>query len=165
MPRFKPKGVLERNAGGDLWKRTLSRIPTLYGRITYLASLRDSNSGIYRHHGLAQVFGREESGKALRESHELAFYEWINLRLSERNDDLVQYLEDLDDPVPMVVDYLLKSKIYRAQVPNCARKMEEELFCNDLEALLETLRNESSAGGFEAERHPDMGNLPKYFNF
>jgi len=63
MRRFKPKGVLERSAAADLWKHTLSRIPTAYGRLMYLGSLRDPNSGIYRHHGLSAAFGREESGR------------------------------------------------------------------------------------------------------
>ena len=64
MPRFKVKGALERSAAEDLWRHTLSRIPTLFGRIAYLASLRDPNSGIYRHHGLSAVFGRDESSNA-----------------------------------------------------------------------------------------------------
>jgi hypothetical protein len=47
--------MLERSATADLFKNTLSRIPTLFGRLAYLASLRDSNSGIYRHYGLASI--------------------------------------------------------------------------------------------------------------
>ena len=98
MPRFKLKGVLERSAAGDLWKHTLSRIPTLFGRIAYLSSLRDSNSGIYRHHGLSALFGRDDSTKALRESHERAFHEWLGLKMEEKYYDLTRYLAELDDP-------------------------------------------------------------------
>src|SRR5271156_3406950 len=152
MPRFKPKSVLERSAVGDLWKHTLSRIPTLYGRLTYLASLRDTNSGAYRHHGLSIVFGREESGKALRESHEQAFVEWLKLSLAEKRDDLVHCLATLEDPQGMVVEsspvvdprlvveHWLRSGIYRTMAPSAARPVENELFCRDLEALLETVR-------------------------
>jgi hypothetical protein len=147
VPRFKPKGVLERTAVDDLWKHTLSRIPTLYGRLTYLALLRDANSGIYRHHGLSAVFGREESGKALRTSHEEAFVDWINLSLAEKSTDLNRYFAGLDVPEKVVVEHLLTSGTYRAQVPDSARKMERELFCSDLEALLEMIRNGP------AERH------------
>ncbi|MDP9115300.1 MAG: hypothetical protein M3O20_16675, partial [Acidobacteriota bacterium] len=75
MPRFKPKGMLERDALADLWKHTLSQIPTVYGRLVYLASLRDPNSGTYRHHGLSASFGREQSIYALRKSHEQTFLE------------------------------------------------------------------------------------------
>src|SRR5277367_3968188 len=146
MPRFKPKSVLERSAVGDLWKHTLSRIPTLYGRLWYLAYLRDPNSGAYRHHGLSAVFGREESGKALRESHERAFVEWLKLSLAEKRDDLVNYLDSLEDsqalatestPVTeqrLVVEHWLRSGIYRTMAPSAARPVETELFCRDLEA-------------------------------
>jgi hypothetical protein len=143
MPRFKPKGMLERNAAQDLWKHTLSRIPTVLGRLIYLASLRDPNSGIYRHHGLSGAFGREESGKALRESHEQTFAEWLKLPLSARHQDLMAYLAGLEDPPQTVLAHWLGSKAYRAQVPSSAREAERRLFFEDLEALLETTRNGS----------------------
>lgn len=140
MPRFR-KSALERSAAGDLWKHTLSQIPTAYGRLSYLASLRDINSGIYRHHGLAAMFGREESSKALRESHEESFREWLNLPLRDKKHDLMQYFAGLDDPMNIVVEHLADSGIYRHQIPARARKMEQRLFTTDLEALLETIRN------------------------
>src|SRR5690348_10217431 len=116
MPRFR-KSALERSAAGDLWKHTLSQIPTAYGRLSYLASLRDINSGIYRHHGLAAMFGREESSKALRESHEESFREWLNLPLRDKKHDLMQYFAGLDDPMNIVVEHLADSGIYRHQIP------------------------------------------------
>jgi hypothetical protein len=141
MPRFKPKGVLERSAVADLWKHTLSRIPTVYGRLSYLASLRDQNSGIYRHHGLSKAFGREESYKALQESHQQAFAEWLNLSLADKSADLTAYLASLEDPRLAVLDHWLQSRIYRSHVPASARAMERELFFRDMEALLVVLRN------------------------
>ncbi len=140
MPRFKPKGMLERSAVADLWKRTLSRIPTVYGRLTYLASLRDENSGIYRHHGLSTAFGREETNKALQQSHEQAFTEWLKLPLADQHADLTAYLESLEDPRYVVLDHWVQSRVYRGQVPVSALAMERELFFRDLEALLAVLR-------------------------
>jgi hypothetical protein len=146
MPRLKSKGMLERTALADLWKHTLSQIPTLYGRLAYLASLRDPNSGAYRHHGLSAAFGREESSRALRQSHEGIFSEWLKLALAEKSSDLGAYLQGLEDPKGMVVSYWLNSKHYRAQIPDSALPMESELFHSDLEALLQILRNASAAG-------------------
>ena len=142
MPRFRPK-VLERSAGDDLWKHTLSRIPSIYGRITYLASLRDPNSGTYRHHGLTASFGREETANALQECHEEAFKEWLSLSLAEKNDDLLRYLATLDDPRDVVVNHWLKSRVHRSQPPSSALELERDLFCNDLEALLQMLRDDA----------------------
>jgi len=141
MPRFKLKGALERSAAGDLWKHTLSRIPTVFGRLAYLASLRDTNSGIYRHHGLSAVFGRDDSAKALRESHERTFIEWLSLTMEEKYHDLGHCLAGLEDPAQTVVAHWLGARIYRTYVPGSAREIERGLFCSDLEALLETIKN------------------------
>jgi len=155
MPRFKPKGMLERTAGADLWKHTLSQIPTVFGRLLYLASLRDVNSGNYRHYGLSSSFGREESGKALRESHEEVFAEWLRLSMAEQSEDLRAYLMTQEDPQGVVIDHWLRSRIYRTQIPGAARESEREHFCHDLKALLETVKNGLGGGG----TRPDSSRL------
>lgn len=144
MPRFKPKGMLERTAVNDLWKHTLSRIPTVYGRLAYLAGLRDQNSGIYRHHGLSAAFGRDESGRALRRSHEEVFSQWLNLALAEKHADLQSYLATLEDSSRTVVDHWLRSGAYKTQIPSAARPAEAELYSSELEALLELMQNDRS---------------------
>jgi hypothetical protein len=143
MPRFRLTAKLERSALADLWKHTLSRIPTVSGRLIYLATLRDVNSGTYRHHGLITAFGREESLKALRESHQTAFESWLNLSLAEKNEDLRDYLRALDDSQEEVIEHWLQSGNYRTYVPASAMKAEADLFCQDLETLLQLLRNDA----------------------
>ena len=161
MPRFRPTAKLERSALADLCKYTLSHIPTLSGRLIYLATLRDINSGTYRHHGLIASFGREEAVKALRESHQAAFQGWLSLSLSEKNDDLRDYLMALDDSREEIVEYWLQSGVYRNYVPASAMKAETDLFCQDLETLLQLLRNEAirpqQRSGADAR---DQGSLP-----
>lgn len=143
MPRFRPTAKLERSALADLWKHTLSRIPSVCGRLVYLATLRDPNSGTYKHHGLITAFGRDESVRALRESHEEAFHTWLGLSLSEQNDDLREYLRALEEPQEEVVDHWLQSAAYRGYVPASAMEMEAELFAKSLEILLQLLQNEA----------------------
>jgi len=142
MPRFRPMAKLERKALADLCKHTLSRIPTLSGRLVYLATLRDVNSGTYRHHGLAAAFGREEAIRALKESHQTAFQGWLNLSLAEKNQDLEDYLIALDDPTDEVIQHWLHSGVYRSYVPATARVAETELFCRDLETLLQLMKSD-----------------------
>jgi hypothetical protein len=137
MARFK-RQALERSAVADLFKHTLSKIPTRYGRLVYLASLRDQNSGIYRHHGLSTAFGREESMRALEESHEQVFREWLGLPLPEKHSDLGEYLSSLEDPVETAVQYWLKSGIHRSWPPPGATEPEKDFFYQDLEVLLKT---------------------------
>jgi len=161
MPRFKPMAKLERNALADLCKHTLSRIPTLTGRLVYLATLRDVNSGTYRHHGLAAAFGRDEAVRALKESHQAAFQGWLNLTLAEKNEDLRDYLIALDDPMDVVVQHWLHSRVYRSYVPATARLAETELFCRDLETLLQLLKNDSlRLQQRSAADAPDRESLP-----
>ena len=140
VPQFRPKAMLERSAGADLTKNTLSRIPTLFGRLSYLASLRDPNSGAYRHHGLASIFGREESRKALGQSHEGVFQEWLNLRLEEKRDDLALYLAGLEETRTVVLEHWTKVRPYRGYTPASARESERELFFAEFEVLLESFR-------------------------
>jgi hypothetical protein len=134
---------LERSALADLCKHTLSRIPTTSGRLVYLATLRDVNSGTYRHHGLITAFGRDEAVRALRQSHQATFQSWLQLSLAEKNDDLRQYLASLDDSSDDVAEYWLQSQVYRSYVPASALEAETELFCRDLEVLLELFKSEA----------------------
>jgi hypothetical protein len=143
MPRFKLTAKLERSALADLCKHTLSRIPTVSGRLVYLATLRDVNSGTYRHHGLITSFGRDEAVRALRESHQAAFQSWMQLSLAEKTEDFRNYLMALDDPEEEVVDYWLHARVYRGNVPASAGKAEIEHFCQDLETLLTLRKNDA----------------------
>jgi len=145
MPRFKPKGMLERNAVADLWKHTLSQIPTVYGRLVYLASLRDPNSGAYRHHGLSAAFGREQSTYALRQSHEQAFMEWLTMPLAAKNADLRAYLQSAsnEENPQAVLTYLARGARYVSQAPDAAGPAQREQFKLEVEILLELVKNES----------------------
>jgi hypothetical protein len=132
--------MLERSATADLFKNTLARIPTVFGRLAYLASLRDSNSGVYRHHGLASIFGRDESRRALSQSHQAVFQEWLNLPLAKKRVDLSAYFENLEDPLPVVLDHWTRIPTYRGYIPASARESERALFGAEFDVLLETLK-------------------------
>lgn len=146
MPRFKPKGMLERNALADLWKHTLSQIPSTYGRLVYLASLRDPNSGAYRHHGLSAAFGREQSTEALRRSHEETFLEWLTLPLSAKNADFRAYFHSVsvEESPRAVVTHLARGARYVTQAPDSAGQAQRRQFQMEMETLLELLKNDSA---------------------
>jgi hypothetical protein len=145
MPRFKPKGMLERDALADLWKHTLSQIPTTYGRLVYLASLRDPNSGAYRHHGLSAAFGREQSTYALRKSHEETFLDWLTMALAAKNADFRAYLQSasVEESPQAVVTYLARGARYASQAPDAAGPAQREQFKLEVEILLELVKNDS----------------------
>ena len=131
----------DRSAASDLWRNTLSQIPTTFGRLIYLASLRDQNTGAYHHHGLEQLFGPEQSEQTLRHSHGQIFSDWLCFNLEQQKNDLEAYLDELneDKKIPF---WLPGSDFARTGVtfPRLAREVERNLFITDLEMVLELLR-------------------------
>jgi hypothetical protein len=133
---------LERSAAADLWRNTLSRIPTIFGRLAYLSSLRDPNTGVYMHYGLAQIFGEDTADQVLRQSHAAEFSRWLCLNLQQQKGELDKYFAELESDPRTVLANWLKAAPYRNLVPAEARHVERQLYILDLEALLELLRNE-----------------------
>lgn len=142
MDRLKPKGALHRGAAPDLWRRTLSQIPSVFGRLVYLCSLRDANSGVYEHYGLAQSFGDDEVDRVLRQSHEQSFGEWLSLTLEQQLSDLQVYLEALGTDREQIIDTWQRLAPYRNLAPAGAREVERDLYVADIEALLALLRSQ-----------------------
>lgn len=138
---------LERGAASDLWRNTLSHIPTLFGRLVYLASLRNPNSGVYQHHGMALLYGDEEADKALRESHAKVFGEWLRAGLEIQKADLDGYLSGLVENKPVVIDTWMKLMPHRNLVPLTASQADRLLFVDDFETLLRVLKEMSVKDG------------------
>ena len=134
--------TFERGAAGDLWRNTLSQIPSQLGRLAYLASLRDPNTGRYMHHGLSALYSEEEAHRVLSESHTATFVEWLTFTLEQQKADLDLYLSDLEGPKHTAVETWARLAPYRTFVPMAARPVETRLFLSDLETLLELLKNE-----------------------
>ena len=131
---------LERGAAADLWRNTLSQIPTTFGRLVYLSSLRDSNTGAYEHFGLAQVFGAKDADRTLRQSHTQVFSEWLNLNLEQQKSDLEDYLSGLEEDVDALVATWIRLAPYRNLIPPRAREVEKQLYLSDLEIVMELLK-------------------------
>jgi hypothetical protein len=131
---FTTKSQSARAPGAELWRRTLLQIPTLFGRLVFLASLRDPATGHYYHQGLAQSLGAEDADRSLCNSHHQVFQQWLGFSLSEQKADLDEYLSFGTAP-----RYALP---YRKLVPPTARDVERQLYLTDLDTLLELLRFE-----------------------
>lgn len=117
---------------GDLWRKNLSRIPTHFGRLVFLASLREDDTGRYSHTPMIEVLGRDLADRTLRHSHHQIFAEWLNFSLSEQKSDLDDYLTASQlspDALP-----------YRELAPSTAHQVERQLYLTDLETLLELIR-------------------------
>lgn len=131
--------AMDRSAAKDLWRHTLVQIPTTFGRLVYLSSLRDPNSGVYRHFGLAQHFGEAEADSALRKSHNDCFYEWLRYTLEQKKADLDLYLTEVEGERATILRTWVQLKPYRNLAPVGILEVERELYVNDLDALLAVL--------------------------
>lgn len=134
-------------AARDLWERTLAQVPTAFGRIVYLASLRNSNSGRYEHFGLAQVYSQEVADWAIRSSHASSFSQWLNYLLPEQKRDVEEYLFSLEDDRETILKTWASLSPYRNLLPTGAGEAEKQLFVSDLELILRLLGNELSPCG------------------
>jgi len=142
---------IERTASADLWRKTLQQIPSVFGRLVYLASLRNSVTGKYEHHGLALVFGDDEARKALRKSHAKAFAEWLAFNLEQQKADLDLYLSPVAADKQSIVRNWLNIKTYKTFVPSSATTVEKRLYTADIEALIALLKNEYGGGAPDRE--------------
>lgn len=141
-PVVKPREKFPRSAAADLWRQTLSQIPSQFGKLAYLAGLRDPNSGDYQHHGLSAVFGEPSANDALRSSHEEAFAHWLDFGLEQQREDLDLYFSSLDAQRTQVLATWWRLKSYASLPPDSIRSVERQLFVNDLETLLTLMRLE-----------------------
>ena len=119
----------------------MSRIPSWFGRLVYLSSLRNSNSGRYEHHGLALMFGEDETHQTLFESHKRTFAEWLNYGLEHQKADLDLYISSLSIRRKTLVEAWLRLAPYRNFAPADVRVAERQLYLTDLEILLDLLRS------------------------
>jgi hypothetical protein len=118
----------------DPFGKALSQIPTLFGRLVYLASLRDAATGRYRHPALIHLMSAEEADRTLCHSHHQVFAQWLRFSLLEQKTDLDEYLSAGGRPA--------HASQFRDLVPPTARDVECQLYLTDLETLLELLKAE-----------------------
>ncbi len=123
---------LDVSPAGELWRRTLSRIPTLFGRLVYLSSLRNGNSGTYEHLGFAQRFTKADAARTLKLSHEASFADWLSFSIEEQKADLDRYLVELDEDRATVLANWRLVPPFANLIPASARQAERDLFLGDM---------------------------------
>ncbi len=129
----------------DVWVPILSQIPTTFGRIAYVAGLRNEGTGAYRHFKLALRYTHEEADRFLCASHKQIFREWLNFPLEQQLRDLREYLESIEGEREVVLETWLRLKPYRNLIPFGTRDAERLLFISDLEVIFLMLLHELSA--------------------
>jgi hypothetical protein len=123
-----PRSQLNFGPSGELWRATLSRIPTVFGRLFHVASLYDRKAGEYSHVPLSCSLGAAEADRVMAKSHSQIFSQWITLSLADQQSDLQAFLGHSREP-----DWASATHL----IPCTATDAERELFLTDLKMLLE----------------------------
>jgi hypothetical protein len=140
-----------RDALAESWHRTLTAIPTVLGRLAYMASLRNLNIGTYEHFGLAQRMGEPDADRLLRFSHLEVFQEWLCFGLERQKRELEKYFSEQPGDKREILANWLSLEPYAVWVPAESRDVERRLFYTDLRVVLELIRTEYGV----ASRDPD----------
>jgi len=128
----------------DVTAQTLAAIPNAYGRLTYLASLRDLSSGTYEHSGLAALYSPEAVQEALEYCHDEVFLKILEMPLAQQESDLRACLEGMPGEVSATAAHWRQLEPYRILPPENAPDYLKELFFSNLRALLDILDSELS---------------------
>ncbi|HYL83683.1 MAG TPA: hypothetical protein VE263_05580 [Candidatus Angelobacter sp.] len=126
----------------DFTLTTLAGIPTLFGRLTYIASLRDLSSGRYEHAGLAALYPEEALQQALQFCHEQVFERILETSLELQLEDFRSCLESMEGGLATAVPHWLGMEAYRVLLPESSPDYLKDLFCSNARALLEVLSQE-----------------------
>jgi hypothetical protein len=126
----------------DFTSTTLAVIPSAFARLTYLASLRDLSSGRYQHAGLIAVYPTEAVQQALEQCHEEIFERILESPLVEQERDLRAHLETAESGLCVAVAHWRRLEAYRTLLPVLSPGYLKELFCSNIQALLEILDEE-----------------------
>ncbi|HEX8837006.1 MAG TPA: hypothetical protein VF748_08725 [Candidatus Acidoferrum sp.] len=124
----------------DLVNRSLSRIPGELGRLIYLASTREYNTGHYYHQGLSDRFGPEAAQKALEIAHRQAFYKVSAYSLEDLGRELERYLASTKENPMECLRAWQKLEPYRVAVPADVNATVARLFTSNLRLALAILR-------------------------
>ena len=129
----------------DFVDLAISKIPTSFGKLTLLASLRDENTGHYTDTLAALVYGKGLAA-VLDQRHRDLFLEWIGLELATQATQVEQYITvDGEDQYNSSEQWINK-RLYEKLIPPAAREVERKLFVSNLVTILLLLEGRLRSG-------------------
>jgi hypothetical protein len=143
-----------RHAVEDLEHRTLSSIDTLIGRLVYVASTRDYNTGTYYHDGLTLRFDHASAQAALETCHRTLFESVLGLKLAELVDELERYLHSTGAEWSETMRSWQRFRAYQMLIPAGCDAVSTELFLSNMKVALATLHMRQIKSRSGAENPP-----------
>jgi len=120
----------------DFSCRTLAAIPSDFGRLYYLSSLRDSASGRYVHDGLTSLYSDGAVQTGLAHCHEQLFSRILEMPLREQGRDLSACLDSAGKQGWDLVRKLKERENLQGMCPHGSPDYLHDLFRSNVSALL-----------------------------
>jgi hypothetical protein len=123
----------------DFSSRTLAAIPSEFGRLIYMASLRDLASGRYSHEGLESQYPAAAVQEMLARSHQEICENILESPLARQEKDLASCLQGFEGEREEVVSNWRELESYRSLLPFGMPEYLRNLFCSNIRTLLSIL--------------------------
>jgi hypothetical protein len=120
----------------DFSSQTLAAISSDFGRLYYVSSLKDSNSGRYEHDGLRSLYPENAVQTALCHCHEELFSRILESPLKDQERDLGECLSSAGDQYWDVVESWRENRHFQDMCPEGLPDYLHDLFCSNMGALL-----------------------------
>jgi hypothetical protein len=130
----------------DFTERTLAAIPSEFGRLLYISTLRDLATGRYTHAGLEERYSEGAVHEVLSGSHQEILTRILETPLEQQIVDLGRCLENMPGDRCELAKQWRELEFYRAMLPLGLPSYVRELFCSNLEALLSILETAEPIG-------------------
>jgi hypothetical protein len=129
----------------DFTSNTLAVIPSAFGRLVHISTLRDLISGQYKHEGLEALYGAPAVHEALFYCHEEIFRKILETPLERQERFLREWFESLEGESSEIAARWLQLDVYRMLIPLDTPEYLRDLFCSNFRLLLELVSEEATA--------------------
>jgi hypothetical protein len=130
----------------DFVDLAISKIPSSFGKLTLLASLRDASTGRYTDPLVALIYGNHLHA-VLEHRHQDIFFAWLGLGLATQSIQVAQHLADYGPDQNALIERWIQERLYDELIPANAGAVERQLFVSDLMTILLLLQSKMNPGG------------------
>ena len=119
--------------------QTVCSLDTIFERLVFLASLRDTYTGQYVHEGWLKAASPAEIHQALKKLHQSSFESILDLPLIDLTKELRFHFDSLKQPERETSFLWLEAEPFRGLIPQGYSPVLREIFVSQVRTALEVL--------------------------